>query len=357
MASLFRIILSSTIENVLPMGRALREIGYETYIFDASIKSSIDTFLFKPANKILWNLRLQDKSSSLGSRSLFCNKNYRGQKVSEAIKEFGPECIIFEIGFKPPVSVLQEAREKGIKIGGWWTMSARWIALDQEEKDYYDVFFSFVKEQADYARAQGYNACYLPHGINHYLYKPVSLTAAEKTKYYSDVIFVGGWKKTRQAVMDSLNNRVKLAVYGPGWRRRNALRFPFLRSIKGGGLYGQQLVKHYIASKIVLNINAWFTEKPYGLNQRVFDVPACGAFLMTDYVEGLDSYYKLGEEIETYKDTEELVDKVTFYLKNETARERIALKGFERSGKMPTLLDQAERMAQALGLPSPRRGH
>jgi len=126
-----------------------------------------------------------------------------------------------------------------------------------------------------------------------------------------------------------------------------------MRSIKGKWLYDDRLIKQYQAAKIVLNINSWFMERSHGINQRIFDVPACGAFLMTDYMDELASYFEVGREIETYRSIEELVDKVRFYLRHDNLRVRIAKSGYEKAQRLPTWRDRAREMVKALGLPSP----
>ena len=231
-------------------------------------------------------------------------------------------------------------------------MSARWINIDPLEKSLYDAFFFFTQEQTTQASNLGFNAFYMPHAVNHYVFRPIKLTASEGKYFSSDVIFVGGWKRPRQMVINAIINQpLTVKVYGPGWLKRNLFNTRLINAIKGNSIYGDTLVKSYIGAKIVLNINAWFTEKTYGINQRVFDIPACGAFLLTDYMEELDSFFKPGKEIETYKDIEELIDKLRFYIKNDNHRERIARAGYERSQKLQTWITQANKMMQLLKVP------
>ena len=78
---------------------------------------------------------------------------------------------------------------------------------------------------------------------------------------------------------------------------------------------GEELVGLYNKTKIALNISQWDTASLSGLNLRIFDIPACGAFLLTDYSDALAEYFKPGEEIETFKDIAELKDKLSYYLK------------------------------------------
>ena len=63
---------------------------------------------------------------------------------------------------------------------------------------------------------------------------------------------------------------------------------------------------------------------------RTFEVPVCG-LLMTGMAENLDDYYTPGEQIVTFDDTADLVDKVRYYLAHEDERTRIAEAGRQRT--------------------------
>lgn len=351
----YKILLSTTVEKQnLPFGRALRDIGYDVYIFDATIRSPVDRYIFRPINKVLWNLRLMDKRKSIGSNSRYCNKHYRTESVLKAVDEFKPDCVIFEIGFKPSREGLEILRGKTRKIVGWWTMTTNWINIEEDEKDYYDAFFFFTEEFVPMARSMGFNAYYLPHAVNDYAFKRINLTDVEREKLKCDVTFVGAWQRPRQRAIDAISKmKIDLRIFGPKWIKRNVTKPLVLKRIKGKWLSENEVVKQYVASKIVLNINSWFTRRAFGINQRIFDVPACGAFLLTDYVEEIEKFFKPGVEIETYASIEELVDKIHFYLKHDGMREKIARKGYERAQKLPTWRDRASEVARYLEIPEP----
>jgi len=350
----YKILLSTTVENTLPLGRALRDIGYEVFVFDATIRSSVDRYIFRPVNKMLWNLRIMDKGKSIGMESPYCNKNFRTRAVLKAVEIFKPDCVIFEIGFKPSYRGLLELRNKVDKIAGWWTMTSRWINIEDREASLYDAFFFFSDGFVSAARAMGFNAFYFPHAVNDYVFKRVDLTMSEKGLLTCDLVFVGAWQKPRQTVIDAIATLdIDMRIYGPKWRKHSIFNPWVFRSIKGSWLYGDRLIKQYQAARIALNINSWFAERTFGINQRIFDVPACGAFLMTDYVREIESFFKPGVEIETYSSVEELIDKVHFYLKHDGIREEIARRGYERARGLPTWRDRAREMARTMGLPSP----
>jgi spore maturation protein CgeB len=110
--------------------------------------------------------------------------------------------------------------------------------------------------------------------------------------------------------------------------------------LKAKGAWGEDLLRLYNTSKIVLNITNWDPARYVALNQRVFDVPATGAFLLTDYSPELEQHYRIGEEIECYRDLEELKDKARHFLAHDAARERIAANGYRKALTLPTIRDR-----------------
>lgn len=81
-------------------------------------------------------------------------------------------------------------------------------------------------------------------------------------------------------------------------------------------------------SKINLNMTAKTIQT--GLPLRIFDVLACGGFLITNYQEQLAEVFEVGTDLEVYSCAEELLDKVGYYLKHDDLRMKIAHNGYEK---------------------------
>jgi len=81
----------------------------------------------------------------------------------------------------------------------------------------------------------------------------------------------------------------------------------------------------YRSSKIVINVS-----RKGDLNARVFEVLASGTFLLTEKIgNGLLDIFKDNVHLSTFSSEEELFEKIEYYLKNETEREKIAENGKE----------------------------
>ena len=110
--------------------------------------------------------------------------------------------------------------------------------------------------------------------------------------------------------------------------------------------YYKELPFFYNACAV--NFNATSIQMGKAVNQRVFDVPACGAFLLTDHQESVEGLFEVGKEVVTYKDRGEIADLVRFYLRNDGARETIAGKGRERVLAEHTYRHRIETITQRL---------
>lgn len=85
--------------------------------------------------------------------------------------------------------------------------------------------------------------------------------------------------------------------------------------------YYTELPSFYASSRI--NLNATSPQMKGAANQRIFDVPACGAFLLTDHGNQLDDLFEVGTELACFDSPEELKEKALFYLNNPVEREKI----------------------------------
>jgi spore maturation protein CgeB len=110
--------------------------------------------------------------------------------------------------------------------------------------------------------------------------------------------------------------------------------------------YYRELPLLYKACKI--NFNATSRQMKEAVNQRVFDVPACGAFILTDYQKSLDELFDVGKEIIVYRDKEEIPGLVKYYLDNPGKREGVAGKGMERVVKEHTYKRRLDVMINAM---------
>lgn len=317
---------------------ALLDIGYEVETFHGQTEHPFWPFI-KHVNKIL--KIILSKRVDVTSGTSWNNQNYREKKLNELVDNFKPDIILIIRGnsFSEKTIRSIKLRHQNIKIVGWWVKDPRKDNQMVEDSKLYDYYLCMH----DYGYTSTDNIKHLPVlGIYKHLYmRTQDRIDSNLTK---QICFVGGYAPRRELFIRELEG-FQLEIYGPGWRKgKRALDSNLMAMRKGSSIWGRQLVDLYNSSEIVLNISAWDSDDLGGQNLRLFDVPACGAFLLTDYSEEISEYYRLGVEIETFRSPEELRDKVDYFLKHPVERERIAKLGYERALKLPSYETRMKEM-------------
>ena len=85
---------------------------------------------------------------------------------------------------------------------------------------------------------------------------------------------------------------------------------------------------------------------------RVYDVLACGGFLIAEHSDALLELFEPGTHLETWKTIAELRDKVAHYLAHPTIAQRIAGQGLAKVRDVHTIPQRVRTMIAALGHPS-----
>lgn len=79
-----------------------------------------------------------------------------------------------------------------------------------------------------------------------------------------------------------------------------------------------------------VNVNITSCQMPTAANQRVFDVPLAGGFVLNDTQDDLSELFDPEKELVCYGSVEELKEKAAFYAAHEEARARISAAARER---------------------------
>ncbi|MDL2285157.1 glycosyltransferase [Desulfovibrio sp. OttesenSCG-928-F07] len=82
------------------------------------------------------------------------------------------------------------------------------------------------------------------------------------------------------------------------------------------------------------------------VNFRLFEAASCGALVISqDIGEDQNAHFTPGVECETYANALELIDKISYYIKNLEAAQKIGKAGWERVQKEHLPIHRAERLA------------
>lgn len=137
------------------------------------------------------------------------------------------------------------------------------------------------------------------------------------------------WESTRQYRVECVRELLgfsPLIVGDEAWKRQLPANgtWSYLPSIN----YYQDLPAFYQCSHV--NFNCTSLQMKGAVNQRAFDVPACGGFLLTDHRQQIECLFDPEEEVAIYNDVNEIPERIEYYLSNIPARNNIVEKARKR---------------------------
>lgn len=110
------------------------------------------------------------------------------------------------------------------------------------------------------------------------------------------------------------------------------------------------------AHEVILNFsNVWADRRPGSVliphvRLRDFEAPMSRTCYLTGHTDEITEFYDIGTEIDTYRSTEELVDKTKFYLAHPDSAERLREAGWRRARRDHTWTRRFETLFRKIGL-------
>lgn len=197
------------------------------------------------------------------------------------------------------------------------------VGLKNWRMDFSNLIFTLFPEYKNYFNANGVDSELFEYGA-------VELEKYTGLKKY-DVTFIGVLGTAVQLQKTELFERVASSVDFKWWGIKGEMieKFPNLKRTWQGFAAGTKMFDIYQQSKIVLN-DYPFNAKGGASNIRIKEVMSSGSMLLTRHSKDLDKYEGIGV-LATYNDAEDCLNKIKFFLNNESERESIAAKGHRLS--------------------------
>ncbi len=113
--------------------------------------------------------------------------------------------------------------------------------------------------------------------------------------------------------------------------------------------------------KSAINLNLVNGNSDSGLNMRHFEITAAGGFLLSYHQPEIESCFEVGRECDTFRNEQELLEKIQYYLEHPDVRIEIAAAGQRRtlsehlySHRLRSMLNVARSVAESVrALPDP----
>jgi spore maturation protein CgeB len=305
--------------------KIMTRMGYEVDCFDCK-KNLIPfshqsfhsmPFLVKKLNNFLINLALKKTFKKLSPDILFLLKSENiSFKTLRSVKNSKPvELMIFY-----PDSPFS-----------FWNGNSNSDVV--RSMSLYDNFAIWSKELIPAIKSAGCkNVTYFPFAFDDEIFFTGAQVAKSECSLYSeDIMFAGTWDKEREKKLIELVRRfpdINLAIWGGLWHENLSPKSILNHFVKGQSISTGGMARAFKCSKIVLNFLR--PQNANSHNMRTFEVPASGAFMLTERShEQAEQIFREGESVECFSGSDELVKKIKYFLQNNNEREKIAKAGSE----------------------------
>lgn len=314
-------------DNVLLISKTLEDMGHEVILVYTDSYHDAASYFSRKLDK--WGL--------ISGRNRY-NKNVKDM-LWKGIVEGNPHLALF---INPPERVLslqeiqglqQLCHSRGVKLVTWLAGTAPPHETIIHMMRCFDYTYSFNEADVQRFKNANISASYLPIG-----YQEVYEKVDEELRQDIDICFVGSSRKSRIMLLDAVakfahNHKLNMKVYGPYWEKQYPwkkwvfhYKYPALfKCIENGYFTPAEVASIYKRSKICLNAHG---NGAVSLNPRTFQIMATGSFQLVDEVSHYGEVLP-GNHVVVYKDEEDLLNKIDYYLNNNVERMRISTRGMD----------------------------
>lgn len=308
--------------------------------------------------------------------------NCRLVQLARSLKSAGRLDLIFCIVYDDflLIETAKQLRDLGVPMVNYHVdMAFQWYRVIRTAP-YFDVLAVAQLTNTEHLKPYSREINWMPMAANPDFY---FRKAGEQSQYEHGVSFIGSFNPFRRALLaECVSKGMRPVVFGRGWqsespspyqfdwdphkvfhdlryyalarwkaegcesflgplRRKVSRKFPF-QELDGADLRGPcddvSLPAIFNQSQVNLGFSdtGWHSEtsvrrsKNLQCRLRDFEVPMAGGFYLVQEAPDHSQYFKIGEEIVTWSEPGDFVDKALFYSRNERAAGRIREAGQKR---------------------------
>jgi len=296
--------------------------------------------IYKNAFHVSYHHMYDDKLNKL-LRVLNKNKFYEkcSQYVYDEIRKINPSIVWVEKGIEIDNEVISFMSKKGIFLINSYSdnflsmNTSNYSGFYNKSIPYYNIIFS--PRDSDFSDYFKYGAKKISKYWKGFDEKKISPVKRNGEKY--DCIFAGHAEKNRISDMRNIyiDNDINCHVYGDGWKNAN---IPFASP----GLNFEDYAHVYEKTYIGLNyFSKWNKDTQ---NSRLFEIPGSRSLLISEGSDDAIDCYSPDIEAVFFSSYDEMIDKIKFYRKNNSLREKIIEKGYYKSVNNYTNLHRMKKM-------------
>jgi len=332
----------------LNLRQSLIKLGHNIILPAISVteqyQQTYDHIPNKDSNRVAFSESLLDEIKKITSK----------QKVDLIFSYFYAKHILPE--------AIKEIKRLGVPTVNFYCNAIHQFHLVSKIAPVFDYCMVPEKEALNKYISVGANPIHIQMAANPDYYKPLPVNEE------FDVTFVGQNYLNRGQYINFLyNNGVDVKVWGPNWKTPNKTfkqkmkniaralmrnHYPLPPEKVGGILTDDELIKMYSKSRISLGFSEVEVEGNLERHVRLrdFEAPMSRALYFTGFQEELAEYYDIGKEIICYDTKEELLEKIQFYLRNQSMAEKVREAGYNRALRDHTWEKRFQTLFESIGL-------
>jgi len=301
---------------------ALSRLGYGNAIFDYTtfLPSRDANRYVRKIRNLLAQVRSEKQLSALNTAFV------------AMAKTFGPDLIMVFKGLHVLPQTIRSLQAAGMAVINCHVDDFFNTGYLQEHSkecfNLYDMHFSSRRHLFEEYRQKGARAV----GFYEFAYDPTvfyPLGPNGQAIPPCAVSFVGSWSPYRTEQIEALGGLdEQVHVWGWGWQRAKGrlAKYPNIK-LWNKLAYLEDFCRVVAGSKICLNILT--PENRDQSNLRNFEIPACRGFQLAQRTKQILTVFGENESIACYEGSEELRNKVIYFLEHSEQRQAIQHKGYE----------------------------
>lgn len=276
------------------------------------------------------------------------------QNLVELADTQRPDLMLVLDGMDLPLEQIATLRARGIKTAIWLTDDPYYTDFTMRIVAHYDYVFTLELNCVEIYRGLGCKEVHnLPFAAHREHYRPTT----GRSPVSRDISFIGSayWNRISffREIMPELMS-YNTIINGIWWDRLPEAPLYGDRIEIGKWMSPQETALTYSGSKIVINVHRSHVDEMDNNNKllipaaspnpRTFEIAASGSLQLCDARDDLGSFYKIGEEIDTFTTPGEMMEKIRYYLTHEEERRTMALRALERTLKDHTYTKRLDKL-------------
>lgn len=317
---------------------AFNKLGHDVEV--CILKDTWSSTLGGKIYTVGWNLykKIIQKPNELYRQPDFLRVR-ESEKTLKIYREFQPDVVVVFAAYMITPEALRQMEHCHKVL--WIFDSIYNLSKIYKTLSFYNTIYTFEGTDLGFFEENGYSAKFLPLCADETIYKPQSY---EKS---IDVFFVGSMSNERVEFFRRLYKAIpdiNMCIYG-----RYVGKYDYIGKYKrkknqeekyftNRFLSPAEINEYYSKSKICLNIH--HNQTKYGGNMRLFETLAAGGFQMVNENDYIKENFMGG--VVTYKDEQDLIDKIKYYLEHDEERSVISKLGHEKVMKDDLFINRAQ---------------